>query len=258
MRKRTSKNSYIEFHTSYIFIALGFILTGNYLNIIIFTSLIIMHELGHFTVAKILNIKVKKIIIYPFGGMTKLDTLINQKIEKELLVALSGIIFQFIYYLIICYLYKINLIREYTINLYTLYNNEMIFFNLLPIYPLDGSKILNLLLNTLLPYKIANIITIIISIITIILILTLKIYQTNYSNIIIYFILLSYIIKFYQKRKYLYNRLLLERYLYHIHFPKIKIIKNYKLMYKNKSHFILYNKKIKSENDLLNQLFKKI
>ena len=170
-----------------------------------------MHELGHFTIAKILNIKVKKIIIYPFGGMTKLDTLINQKIEKELLVALSGIIFQFIYYLIICYLYKINLIREYTINLYTLYNNEMIFFNLLPIYPLDGSKILNLLLNTLLPYKIANIITIIISIITIILILALKIYQTNYSNMIIYFILLSYIIKFYQKRKYLYNRLLLER-----------------------------------------------
>ncbi len=257
MRKRTNKNTCIEFHNSYLIIAIGFIVTGNFLNLIAFTSLIIIHELGHYTIALLLNIKVKKIIIYPYGGITKLDTIINQDIKKELLVATSGIIFQFAYYLIICYLHKINIIREYTMNLYTLYNNEMIFFNLLPIYPLDGSKILNLSLSIFIPYKITNLITIITSIVIIVSIISLNIYTTNYSNIIIYFLLLTYIIKFYQKRKYLYHRFLLERYLYKFKFEKTKIIKDYNHMYKNKKHLIGKKNKLEKEEEFLKKIFQK-
>ena len=256
MRKRTSKNSYIEFHNSYIIVALGFILTGNILNIIIFTTLIIIHELGHYLTAKFLHVKVKKIIIYPFGGITKLDTIINLEIDKELLIATSGIIYQFLFYLIITFLYKNNIIREYTMNLYTTYNQEIIFFNLLPIYPLDGSKIFNLMLSKVLPYQISNLITIIISLTLIAILLLLNIYMLNYSNIIIYIILITYIIKFYQKRKYLYQRFLIERYLYHFQFKKTKIIKNYNKMYKNNSHIIKEKNKYIKEKDLLKELFK--
>ena len=95
----------IEFHYTYIIIAIGFILTGYFSNLIVFTSIIIIHELGHFTIAKLLKLNPTKIIIYPFGGITKMNNLINTAIPKELLVSVSGIVFQSIYYLII---YLIN------------------------------------------------------------------------------------------------------------------------------------------------------
>ena len=74
----------IEFHYTYIIIALSFILTGYFSNLIVFTSIIIIHELGHFVVAKILKLNPDKIVIYPFGGITKMNNLINTEISKEL------------------------------------------------------------------------------------------------------------------------------------------------------------------------------
>ena len=51
----------IEFHYTYIIVALGFILTGYFSNLLVFTSIIIIHELGHFLVAKINKLNVEKI-----------------------------------------------------------------------------------------------------------------------------------------------------------------------------------------------------
>ena len=234
---------------------LCFILTGHYLNLIVFTSLILTHELGHYLTATILKFNVDKIIIYPYGGITKINDLINRDINEELLIATSGIIFQFMFFILIYILYKYNLIREYTFNLYTIYNNRMIFFNLLPIYPLDGSKIINLLFQKIFNYNLSNKLIIIISISTIILLILLNIYKFNYSNIMIYSILFGYIYDLFKKRKYLYNRFLLERYLYNIKYKKIKIINRYDKMYKNKSHIIYNDKKYIEESKYLKMIF---
>lgn len=259
MRKRQLKSQgfKLEFHRTYLLVALSFILTGYYLNLIVFTSLIIVHELGHYLVAKANNFKVEKIIIYPYGGLTKINDLVNRDIAEELLIATSGIIFQYIFYILITIFNKYDLIRDYTHNLYTLYNNQMIFFNLLPIYPLDGGKIIGLILNKYLPYTKSNLLTIIISILSIILISILNLYQTNYSNLMIMFLLLTYIYKFYKNQKYLYNRFLLERYLYNIEYPKKKIIKNIKNMFKNKTHLINISDTYIEEKIYLTKIFTK-
>ena len=256
MRKRCFSPK-IEFSTSYLIMALGFVLTGHYLNLIVFTSLILMHELGHFISAKILNFNVDKIIIYPFGGITKLNYIINRDIREELLVATSGVIMQYIFYLLIIYLYKMGIIIEYTFNLYTIYNNYMIYFNLLPIYPLDGGKILNLILSIYFPYNKANIFTIYISLFVILGIFFLSIYNYSYSNIMIMIILLTYLYKFFMERKYLYSRLLLERYLYNIEYNSIKVIRNIKNIYKNRTHIININNIYIKEKKYLSILFKK-
>ena len=73
--------------------ALGFVLTGHFLNLIIFTSLILVHELGHYTVAKLNHFSVTNIIIYPYGGMTKLNHIINRDINEELLIARYAVSF---------------------------------------------------------------------------------------------------------------------------------------------------------------------
>ena len=238
MRKGSVKGFGIEFHPSYLVIALGFVLTGYFLHLIVLTSLILFHEMGHFLVATCLDIKVDKIVIYPFGGMTKLDTIVNLNIAKELLVAGSGVIMQFLFYLLVCWLGNINMIRGYTVDLYTLYSNQMIFFNLLPIYPLDGGKIVHLLFCKFFPYNIANMIVVVSSVLMIFFLFICNIYCFNYSNIMIYFLLFTYVFKFYQRRKYLFYRFLLERYLYHLDFADIKVIKDYYFMYRDKKHIL--------------------
>ena len=245
----------IEFHYTYIIISLGYILTGYFPNLIIFTSIILCHELGHYTVAKINNLNPKKIIIYPFGGITKLDHLINTKIKKELYVAISGIIYQTIYFIIITILYKNNIVREYIYIIFKNYHYNILIFNLLPIHPLDGSKILNLILSKYIPYKLTNKLTILISIITIIIILVINYYKFNYTTILIITIIINNIIKYKQNINYLFNKFLLERYLYKITPKKTKKIKKIDNMYKEKYHIIKENNTYLTEKQILNSKF---
>lgn len=257
MRKRQygSEKLKIEFHRTYLIMALGFVLTGYYLNLIVFTSLILVHELGHYFMARINYFHVTKIVIYPYGGMTKIHDMINRDICEELLIATSGVIMQYLFYLLIGFCYRKGIIREYTYELYTLYNNQMIFFNLLPIYPLDGAKILNLILDKYFPYDRANVMTIVISVMVIGVIVGLSFYQSSYSNLMVMGLLLTYLYDFFRKRKYLYQRFLLERYLYDIEYPKIKVIDNVQKMYKNKSHLIVLNHRYLREKEILSRLF---
>ena len=99
----------IKFHYTYILIAFGFIITGYFSNLLIFTSIIIIHELGHYLFAKLNNLEPVSITIYPFGGVTKINSLINTKTSKELMVALAGVTFQTMYYLLIVFYHLVIL-----------------------------------------------------------------------------------------------------------------------------------------------------
>ena len=247
----------IEFHYTYILIAISFILTGYFSNLIIFTSIILIHELGHYTIAKINKLNPEKIIIYPFGGITKMNNLINTKISKELMVAISGLLFQSIYYLIILFLYKQNIIREYIFNLYTTYHYSILIFNILPIHPLDGSIILNLLLSLFIPYKLTIKLNIIVSIITSIIIIKLNYYKFNYTTILIISIITDSILKYYKNINYLFNKFLLERYLYRIDLIKNKTISKINNMYKEKYHIIKEKNTYLTEKQVLIRRFKR-
>ncbi len=246
----------ITFHYTYLLIAFGFIITGYFSNLIAFTSIIIIHELGHYLVAQITGLNPKKIIIYPFGGITQINTLINIKISKELLVAIAGITFQIIYFLIIKILYHNHLIRDYIFLLLKEYHYRILYFNILPIYPLDGAKILNLILSKIMPYKLTHKLTIIISILTTIIILKINYYEFNYTMLLILSIIVSSVIKYYQNINYLFNKFLLERYLYKIPFYKPKEITKISDMYKEKYHIIKENNRYYTEKELLKRRFK--
>lgn len=249
--------SKIEFHYTFIIIAVGFILTGYFSNLIVFTSIIIIHELGHIITGLYFKYKIDKVIIYPYGGMTKFNTIINTNINKDILIAISGVLMQTIYFILITLLYTKGYIREYIYNTFTIYNKSILIFNLLPIIPLDGSKIINLILSKYLYYNLSNKLTIIISFITIITILIARIYEYNYSFIIILGLLMKNIYNFYNNLEYIYNKFTLERYLYKITYPKKKIIKNKKNMYKNKSHYFYINNQLLKEDDYLRSIYSK-
>lgn len=245
----------IVFHYTYLLIAISFIITGYFSNLVVFTSIIIIHELGHYFVAKLNNLNPTKIIIYPYGGITKTNHMINTSIVKELMVALSGIMFQTIYYLIILVLYKNNYIREYIFNIYTIYHYSILVFNMLPIHPLDGSIILNLLLSFFLPYKYSMKLNIIISIITLLALLGINYYRVNYSYILIITVIVTNICKYYKNINYIFNKFLLERYLYIIPLKNYKIITNLDNMYRRNLHLFLINGRYLTEKSVLKRYF---
>ena len=136
------KNTFKIHSLTYLLIVIS-ILSGRFKSIVLFIFIIIFHELGHMLTAKLFNWKIDKICIYPLGGLTLFNDRVNKPLLEELLVVIMGPIFQIIITL---------LISKYDTNV-ILFSNTLLLFNLLPIVPLDGGKILNIILFLFNPLK---------------------------------------------------------------------------------------------------------
>ena len=164
---------------------------------IILFLLIIVHELGHFLSALFFKIDVDKIYIYPFGGISKLNISLNESLIKELIILIMGPVFQ-----IMCYLVLSNMDYFYNYhNLIRVYHYTILTFNLLPIYPLDGGKLLNILFSFNLSFKKSLNITIYISYFTIILYSIYLLSNDISLNIVVIISFLLYKVGLVYKRK---------------------------------------------------------
>lgn len=196
----------INFLTIYFLLILflcGYLKVG----LIIFL-IVIFHELGHVFFIKLFKYKILDITIYPFGGMTKVSKDINTPVNKEILIAMGGIIFQLLLFIIIYFL-PLNIITKMT---FYKYNLSIMIFNVLPIIPLDGSIILNAILNKIFSFKVSYHLYFFISCLGIVLYL-LSNYWFSLNN---YLIVSLFVVKTYYAYKnynYIFNKFLLERYL---------------------------------------------
>lgn len=234
-------------NTTYIVILLSF-LAGYFEYIYILLLIIFIHESGHYIFGLLNQIKMSKIIIYPFGGLTVLDCDLNISIKKEFMCLIGGIIFQIIFFLFVRNLYLNKYITEHIYNLNKEINILLISFNFLPILPLDGGKIINLILNQLFSYKTSNKISIIISLIFIVIFLINK--KTILSLIFGIFLIYN-LYEEYKQGPYNFNKLLIERYLKKYKFKHIKIINNIDKIQRDKYHII----DNKFESDYLAKMF---
>lgn len=221
---------------------------------ILLVSLILIHELGHFLCAFIFKIEVDKIYIYPLGGISKFNILLNEKLWKEFLILIMGPLFQIIYCTILC---NIDFLKHYH-SLITSYNQTILYFNMLPIYPLDGGKLLNLLLSIKLSFKKSLNISLVISCITVGYLFSYIMLTDVKLNYIVIIIFLIIKIKIEIKNKnYLFDKFLLERYLNRYHFRKRKVVSSINNFMRNKSHVVNYNGKYYTEKEALNRKFNK-
>ena len=220
---------------TYILI-LSTLLCGYFNYFIIISSIILLHDLGHIIIMKYFNIEIYNICILPFGSIIKSKIDYNLNSNKLLLISSAGIIMQIILYLIFYILLNINIINELSYNIFLYYNKIIILFNLLPIIPLDGSKIIMSLLERFLPYKLS---LIIINCLSIICIFVFIFNNTVTLNILL---ITSYLfIKTYEEilnHKYIFNTFLLERYLRKPYFNKINYVNSINNLYKNRFNFI--------------------
>lgn len=239
---------------TYLFILLAF-LSGYIKNILFIYFIVLIHELGHIFFILLFNYKIDEVILMPFGGYTIVNKRINTSINKDLIIALGGIFFQVIL-LLFSLIFKNN-INLYNYNLLIFYNYLLIIFNLLPIIPLDGSKITNLLLEKNLSYNLSYYANLVISFITLVLFVIIN-YVYNFDNYFICLFLLAQLFITIKNYKYLYHRFLLERYLYEFDYKKIdNNLKDLKGIKKEVYHYKKVNNHYISENNIIKNLFDK-
>jgi len=213
-------------------------ITGNFKIFLIISIIIIVHELGHIITAIFFKWKIDKIIILPFGGLTLFNEKIDKKLSEEFLILIMGPIFQIIFTFIL---------NDKIVNYYSL---SLLIFNLLPIIPLDGSKLINIILNKFLTFKRSYFLTIYISLLTIPII-----FKPNLIIILVLLFLIKQIFFDYKNYNFIFKKLILEKYLYNIKFKKKRTIKNINKMYKNTNHLIWDKNKYITEKEYIRKKF---
>ena len=199
--------------------------------------------------AYILGIKIDEIYIYPLGGISKFNMDLNISIKKELLILINGPIFQHLAYLILLK------ILPSKIEIINIYHYSILSFNLLPIYPLDGGKLLKLLFNKIISYK--KSLKVIINSSYLVLLIILLISKKNINLFVMTSLLLVLITKEKNKIDYIYNKYLLERYLNNYKFKNSKIINNINNLYRDNNHIIKKDDNYYLEKEYLEKIYKK-
>lgn len=187
-----------------------------------------------------LKIKVKEINIYMFGGVTILNEDLNLPIYKEVLFLVMGPLSQILFVLLIKLLYTIGYVNALTFDKIIIINKFLLTFNLLPILPLDGGKLVNNILDYFIPYKLSHKITIIISLLFIPFIFIIN---NKLLGIVLIIFLLYKIYLEINNNKHKLNKLLLERKLKLYKFKKLKRINTFEEVKRNENFYIIKNNK---------------
>lgn len=236
-----------------LFLVFAFIcvLTGSFKIFLVYTSIIFVHELGHFLVACLFKWEVDKIYFYPYGGFTKLNSDINKPLYEELIILLMGPLFQIAYCYIICFL-----VSTKTSALFMDYHKSILIFNLLPILPLDGGKLVNIMLSFFRPYLNSLNISIIVSFLFIIpYIIFCFVYNYQLNFILILLVILCKLIGELKKKKYYFNRFILERYLNNYNYKHMKLITSDKSMYRGYKHLFRVDNRYITEREYLKKKY---
>ncbi|MFZ7119373.1 MAG: site-2 protease family protein [Eubacteriaceae bacterium] len=170
---------------------------GEVKDISLFFIILVVHDFAHYLIAKYYDVKIKKIEIMPFGCEMNIDDTYLDDFKK-IVVYLAGP-FSNILFAVILFFFK-----YFNIYYFSFYN-ELVFINicigiinLIPLYPMDGSMILRIILSKLIGHiKASKIIIVITQICGMFLIaitlysLVFKIYNINYGLVGLFLIIQS-------------------------------------------------------------------
>lgn len=213
-------NSYLQllskFHIHPLFWAvIGLaIITAHFKELLILLLIVLVHEMGHVLSAHFFSWRIKRISLLPFGGVAEMDEHGNRPLKEELIVILAGPL-QHVWMVALAYgLEAAAIISQETFDLFLFHNIVIFCFNLLPIWPLDGGKLVFLLLSFKYSFFDSHKYTLQASFMFVVIIIAsiLAIVPTQLNLWIITLFLLTSIILEWRRRHFVLMRFLLERY----------------------------------------------
>ncbi|WP_250944756.1 site-2 protease family protein [Clostridium felsineum] len=155
--------------------------------------LVIIHEITHYVTARIFGFSGFDVEILPFGAVLKLKNIDYATQKEDIIISLSGPILNLILAVIFYVIFKDSGRSVY----YSLYvtNLSLGIFNLMPAYPLDGSRILKNILSEKITYRNASEISIYVSIFIGVIFLIISIFSfffnvKNFNMLIVAFFIL--------------------------------------------------------------------
>ncbi|WP_273850942.1 M50 family metallopeptidase [Guptibacillus spartinae] len=189
------------------------ILTGRFREMLLLFVVVLIHELGHAGAARFFGWRLKEIVLLPFGGVAVVDEHGNRPFKEELIVILAGPL-QHVWMIGGGAIFYYLGLWDEMFSLFLLHNLMILLFNLLPIWPLDGGKLLFLFYSLRYPFKVSHKVMLHSSLICLcLLVLTTVTYFPFHLNLWMVIIFLSVSqFKEWKHHHYIYLRFLLERY----------------------------------------------
>lgn len=144
----------IEFslHPLFVIVMLLSILTGQFLELITLFTIVFIHELGHVCAAVLNGVTVKSVQLLPFGGVADIEDHGSLTAYREIGIALAGPLQNGLMIGCAMLLQQTGYGNESFMNYFIGSNIIIALFNLLPILPLDGGKVLQSAVSLIVPY----------------------------------------------------------------------------------------------------------
>lgn len=172
----------LRFHPLFSIVILLSILAGYFIETATLFGIVLIHELGHVMAAKNFGWRVKEIQLLPFGGVVVVDEMASVPAWQEIIVTLSGPLQNGIMMLAAMALQATGVISGEWSAYFIQANMFLALFNLLPILPLDGGKLMQSLLCFWLPYQKVILFSCVISLIFSILLIAAAILHILYGG----------------------------------------------------------------------------
>jgi Zn-dependent protease len=156
--------------------------------IVLFFVCVILHELGHSLTARRYGVRTARILLLPIGGMAELEQ-IPRKPSAELLITVAGPAVNFVLAALLLPFAWQGIFSAEEVALYSpaglviqlcIANLIMGTFNLVPVFPMDGGRILRALLAIQLPYVRATYWAVMVGRVLAVLLAGWALYRENY------------------------------------------------------------------------------
>lgn len=204
----------IHIHPLMWFVVALAVATARFIELSLLFLIIIVHELGHAVAASFFSWRIKRISLLPFGGVAEMDEHGNRPLREEAIVTLAGPA-QHLWLMGAAFiLLQLQWISGQFFESFIQYNLMVLIFNMLPIWPLDGGKLLFLGLSLKSSFPEAFKKTLKGSFIVVGLFIAAILF-TNPINLNVWVVLSFLIFSLYyewKQRRYVFIRFLLERY----------------------------------------------
>ncbi|WP_039961450.1 M50 family metallopeptidase [Brevibacillus sp. BC25] len=135
------------------------VVTGHFLEVITLFVIVLIHELGHVAMARELGWTVKEVQLLPFGGVATMEDSYATDPMDEIVVALAGPFLNMVMMAASYLFWFMGIWTEEWARFFLISNLTIALFNLLPIWPLDGGRILLAVLCWFMSYRQATMIS---------------------------------------------------------------------------------------------------
>lgn len=228
---------------------LPFVIATHFYKVLFFLFLLMsIHESFHIMAALYLGYKIESVCIYPFGLSAQIECFEYRNSRDEIWITLCGLSVHIIAAFFLPFLCDIWSVSK-VFSLYLIKTNlAILIFNLFPIYPLDGGRLLRNILEYFFSFKMAKLI----SLLSTFILIPIFLYAfpfTQIQRIVFAIFLMSQTILYLYQFNSDVHLFYLYRYLYPIK-RKIKIHDRHDL-YKNKENYIFEKGKIVTEKEFL-------